>query len=300
MPVIALAYSNSDLRDFVERHDTSELERVFLWQGDARIFLAIVKSVEDRLNAPNDSIGCGVPVILVVEDSVRFLSSFLPAIYGELFRHTQRLLSADLNLSQRMMRMRARPKVLISDTFEEAWSCFDTYKEQILGVISDFEYPRNGTLDPNAGLELCTHALEQRPGLRIVLQSSQAANRAAAESIGASFLQKGSPRLLQDLRDVLVTRFGFGDFVFRGPDGAEIDRATDLRSLAQRIPLVPPRTLRYHAVRNHFSNWLKARTEFALAERLRYRDGEEADVDELRASMLREIDEHRREHRRPS
>lgn len=300
VPVIALAYTGSDLNDFLTRHERHELERIFLWQGDARIFLAIVKHLEDRHNAPNDMTVCGVPAILVVEDSVRFFSSFLPVIYQELFKHTGHLLSPDLNLSQRIMRMRARPKVLLCETFEEAWETFETYREQILGIVSDMRYPRGGKLYDRAGLDLCQRALEARPGLRLVLQSSDPQNRRPAEEIGASFLVKGSPRLLQELRGILVERFGFGDFVFRGDEGEEINRADDLRSLAKKIALVPPTTLRYHAERNHFSNWLKARTEFALAERLRFRPGDPSldDVDGLRAHLLKEIEEYRRERHR--
>ncbi len=300
VPVVALAYANSDLGDFLARNETHRLERIFLWQGDARIFLAIVKYLEDRLNAPNDVTACGVPTILVVEDSIRFFSSFLPAIYQELFKHTQHLLSADLNLSQRMMRMRARPKVLLCETFEEAWETFETYRHQTLGIISDMRYPRGGAPDDRAGLELCSRALEAHPGLRLVLQSSDPANRAPAEEIGASFLLKGSPRLLQELRAILVARFGFGDFVFRGPEGEEINRAEDLRSLAKKIALVPPATLRFHAESNHLSNWLKARTEFALAERLRFHRGDPAldDVDGLRTRLLSEIEAYRRERHR--
>jgi CheY-like chemotaxis protein len=300
IPVTALAYTSSDLSEFLARYDETELEHIFLWQGDARIFLAIVKVLEDRRNAPNDMTLCGVPAILVVEDSVRFFSSFLPVIYHELFEHTNRLLSPDLNLSQRIMRMRARPKVLLCETFEEAWETFETYREQILGIVSDMRYPRQGELYDRAGLELCERALEQCPGMRIVLQSSDPKNREPAEAIGASFLVKGSPRLLQELRDILVERLGFGDFLFRDAEGKELTRADDLRSLAKKIAVVPPATLCYHAERNHFSNWLKARTEFSLAERLRFRPGDPIldDGNVLREHLLKEIEEYRKERHR--
>ncbi len=296
MPVIALAYTGQELREFSANGERDELERIFLWQGDVRILLAMVKYLEDRLNVEHDTLVNGVPAIILVEDSIRFYSSFLPAIYAELYNHTDRLLSEDLNLSQRVMRMRTRPKVLLCDTYEEAWSYFERYQEDVLGVVSDFEYPKGGKLEKHAGLELCSNVLEARPDVRIVLQSSEETNRALAEELGASFLLKGSPVLLQDLRKILVERFGFGDFVFRRPDGTEVDRAKDLRTLAEKLETVAGECLAYHAERNHFSNWLKARAEFALAERLRPRRLEDFEsVDHMRAHLLEMIAESRLE-----
>ena len=289
-----MAYTTRELIDFLDEKDPSELERIFLWQGDVRILLAMVMYLEDRLNVEADSGRNGVPVILVVEDNVRYYSSFLPAIYSEIFRHTHRLLSENLNPSQKMMRMRARPKVLLCNTYEEAWDYFERFREQTLGVVSDINFPRGGEPDPTAGLELCKRILAERSDVRIVLQSSQPENRELAEELGASFLVKGSPTLLQQLRRILVDRFGFGDFVFRMPDGSEIDRASDLRELAEKLKAVPAESIAYHAERNHFANWLKARTEFDLAERLSPRTTcDFASLDDLRRDLLDRVDEHR-------
>jgi len=299
VPVMALAYTGRELHEFVEANDTSNLERIFLWQGDVRIFLAMVMYLEDRLNVENDTGERGVPAIIVVEDNPRYYSAFLPAIYTELFRHTHRLLSEDLNISQKMMRMRARPKILLTTTFEEAWETFERYPDQTLGVISDVEYPRAGVSDPRAGIELCSRAAAARPDIRLVLQSSDPDNRALADEIGASFLLKGSPLLLHQLREILVDRFGFGDFVFRMLDRSIVDRASGLRSLFEKLATVPEESIAYHAQRNHFSNWLKARTEFALAERLKPRTLEEfGSVQGLRDNLLKQVQEHRTERNR--
>ena len=292
VPVMALAYSSRDQREFEEANDTSELERIFRWQGDARIFLAMVLLLEDRLNVENDTGRFGVPAIILVEDDVRFYSSFLPAIYDELHLHMRQVLAEDLNLIQKTMRMRARPKLLLFATYENAWKCFERYEDNILGVISDFEFPREGKPDPRAGETLCRRVLERRPDVRIVMQSSEESNRARALAIGPSFLLKGSPTMLQDLRKVLVRRFGFGDFLFRRPDGTVADRASDLNSLREKIAAAPDETLAYHAERNHFSNWLKARTEFAMAATLRPRKlSEFEDIEDLRVLLLDSIDE---------
>lgn len=299
VPVMALAFSGDEVRTIQGQEDVDLLEGIFLWQGDVRILVAMIKSHEDRLNVENDTGRCGVPAIILVEDNIRFCSSFLPTIYSELFRHTHQLLSEGMSLSQKMVRMRARTKLLLCRTYEEAWDYFERYEEHIIGLVSDFEFPRNGESEKHAGLDLCRRVLEARSDVRVVMQSSAEANRELATVIGASFLLKGSPVLLNDLRHILVERFGFGDFVFRMPDQREIDRAHDLKSLGEKIRTVPAESLGYHASRNHFSNWLKARTLFTLAGRLRPQKVSDFEsLEHLREHILEAIEQTRVERNR--
>ena len=295
IPLILLAYSNRELTQFRARKDLGPIDRAFLWQGDARILLAMVKYVEDRLNVAYDTGVAGVPAIIVVEDNVRFYSSFLPVIYTEVMAHTQGLIAEGLNLSQKMLRNRARPKILLADNYEEAWSYFETYKEHILGVISDIEYPKEGELCREAGVELARQMRAVRPDVPIMLQSSIPANEKLAQEVDAGFLLKGSPTLLHDLRTFIVENFGFGTFVFKLPDKGVVDRAEDLGELIDKIRTVPAASLSYHGERNHFSNWLKARGEFALAGKLRPRKvADYADLEELRQDLIGSIVEYRR------
>ena len=295
VPVVLLAYDNRELREFSSRADLSAVERVFLWQGDARILLAVVKSVEDRANVAHDTAAAGVQVIVVIEDNVRYYSSFLPAIYGELLQHSQRLLGEALNSVQKIRRMRARPKILLCSTYEEAWQAFTRYERDVLGVVSDVEFPRQGRWQASAGLDFALAVKESWPDVPILLHSSRPENAAAAQAIGADFLQKGSPLLLSELARFMLDNFGFGDFVFRLPDGNEVGRAADLRGLEEELRRVPAESVAYHAVRNHFSKWLKARTEFALAHELRPRKVSDfATVDDLRQLLIGSIARYRR------
>jgi CheY-like chemotaxis protein len=294
VPVMALAFDSGELRTLLASSDVSQLEGIFLWQGDVRILVAMIKSLEDRLNVENDTGLRGVPAIILVEDNIRFCSSFLPTIYSELFRHTHQLLSEGLSISQKIVRMRGRTKVLLCRNYEDAWDLFERYEEHVLGVISDFEFPMGGKLEKHAGLELCKHVLDARPDVRVVMQSSVGDNRQFATKIGASFLLKGSPVLLTDLRQILVERFGFGDFIFRMPDQSEIDRAHNLKSLWQKMKTVPVESIGYHAARNHFSFWLKTRTLFTLAERLRPRKVDDFEsMEHLRTHLLEAIEQTR-------
>jgi hypothetical protein len=291
-----LSYSNRELTDFRATRDTSALDRVFLWQGDVGILLAMVKYVEDRRNVAFDTGVAGVPAIIVVEDNVRFYSSFLPAIYTELVIHMQSLMSEGLNLSQKMFRMRARPKVLLCENFEEAWDYFSTYQEHILGVISDIEYPKDGKPHRRAGVELAARVREVRFDVPIMLQSSFPKNERLARSVDAAFLLKGSPVLLHQLREFIIRNFGFGAFVFCLPSGKEIDRAEDLKSLVEKLQTIPAESLAYHGERNHFSIWLKARGEFDLARMLRPRRVADYEtMDDLRHDLILSIEAYRRE-----
>ena len=296
VPVVALAFDTREMSDFIARNDVTALHRIFLWQGDARILLAIVKDVEDGLNAAHDTKAAGVQVILLIEDSIRYYSSFLPVIYGELLHQSQRLTSEGVNVSQKILRMRARPKILLCQTFEEAWETFTAYRDDVLGIISDVEFPRGGKRESEAGLEFARRVRGPYPDVPVLIQSARPEHEAEARALGADFRLKGSPLLLHELRQFMVDYFGFGDFVFRLPDGREVDHAADLRALEEKLGTVPPESIAYHAERNHFSKWLKARTEFALAQELRPRKlSEFGSVEELRRMLIRAISDYRRE-----
>ncbi len=299
VPVVLLAYDSRELKTFLDRNDTSELAGVFLWQGDVTVLLAIVKYVEDRLNVAHDTALMGVQVIIVIEDNVRYYSSFLPVIYTELMHHSERLAPDGVNASHRLMRIQARPKILLCRTFEEAWGCFSTYRENVLGVISDIEFPVGGVMTPDAGVEFARRVRQAQYDVPVMLQSSVAANAALAEAAGASFLLKDSPLALHDLRSFMVEQFGFGDFVFKTPDRGEVGRANDLKSLEEHIRVVPGESIAYHSARNHFSKWLKARTEFALAAHMRPRKVSDfPTVEHLREDLLLSIQQYRQRRRR--
>jgi CheY-like chemotaxis protein len=298
-PVIALAYDARDLAECARLPEIAEVDRVFLWQGDVRILPAIVKYVEDRINVASDTGEMGVQAIILIEDSVRYYSSFLPVIYTELLRHSQRLVPEGVNLSHKLMRLQARPKILLCGTFEEAWRYFELYEDNILGVISDIEFPRDGALSPEAGVEFARRVRERQPDVPVMLQSSDPDNEALARAVGAAFLLKESPTLLEQLRQFMVDNFGFGDFIFKRPTGEVVGRASDLRTLEERLRQVPADSIAYHAERNHFSRWLKARTEFTLAHYLRPRKVSEfATLEDLRHELVRSIHQYREEQRR--
>ena len=297
LPVVLLAYDYGALKT-VLRGDLSAIHRSFLWQGDARILLAIVKTIEDERNVARDA-RAGVPILLVVEDNIRNYSSFLPVIYDEVERHSQQVMSEGLNLAERIVRLRARPKILLATSFEEAVARFSAFPDDVLGVISDVEFPKDGRSCATAGLEFARFIRQQRPDVAIAMHSSHAENAAVADSIGAVFLPKRSPHLLQQLRERLNDTFAFGDFVFRTPTGAEIARAPDIDTLVRLVGEVPGESLAFHGTRNDFSRWLRVRAEFGLARGLRPRSiADYGDIENLRKELIHSIEESRRERAR--
>src|SRR5271167_3872341 len=296
VPVVVLAYDYREIKKFVARNPVTDLQQIFLWQGNVRILISIVKYIEDKRNVDHDTRAIGVPVILVVEDNIRYYSSFLPTIYTELITQSQRLLSEGLNVAHKLVRMRARPKILLATNYEDAALQVMKYREYLLGVVSEVEFPRAGELNVDAGFDLARMVREQVPDAPIVLQSSRTEFRARAHAEGYSFLRKRSPTLLRDLRRFLTEQFGFGDFAFRLPNGREVARASDLNELEARLHELPVESLAYHSERNHFSRWLRARTEFALAQKLRPRKVSDfATVEDLRQNLVEAIAEYRRE-----
>jgi Pyruvate phosphate dikinase, AMP/ATP-binding domain len=296
VPVVVLGYDYREIKNFVARNPVTDIERVFLWQGTARILIAIVKYMEDRRNVLHDTRAMGVPVLLVVEDNIRYYSSFLPVIYTELIKQSRRVIQEGINVAHKLVRMQARPKILLSSNFENATQLVQEYRDYIFGLVSDVEFPWEGKLSPEAGFELARMVKSLTPDVPVVLQTSRTEFRPRAHAEGYSFLRKRSPTLLKDLRRILTDSFGFGDFVFRLPDQQEVARAKDLSELEEMLQTVPADSLMYHAQRNHFSHWLMARTEFALAAKLRPRKVSDFNGPEhLRGNLIESINDYRRE-----
>jgi CheY-like chemotaxis protein len=296
VPVVVLAYDYREIKKFVARNPVTDIERIFLWQGTPRVLIAIVKYIEDKRNVEHDTSMMGVPVVLVVEDNIRYYSSFLPLMYTELITQTRRVIQEGVNLAHKLMRMRARPKILLTSNFEEAYALAVRYRDHLLGIVSDVEFPHGGVLSADAGFELAREVRALVPDAPVVLQTSRTAFRQQAYAEGYSFLRKGSPTFLRDLRKVLTQQFAFGDFVFRTPDRIEVARATDLNSLEELLHTVPAESIAYHGERNHFSHWLTARTESVLAQKFRPRKVSDfPTIEDLRRNLIESIAEYRRE-----
>ncbi|HKF06641.1 MAG TPA: PEP/pyruvate-binding domain-containing protein [Candidatus Sulfotelmatobacter sp.] len=294
VPVVVLGYDYREIKNFVARNPVTDVDRVFLWQGTARILIAIVKYIEDKFNVLHDTRAMGVPVLLVVEDNIRYYSSFLPVIYTELIKQSRRVIQEGINVAHKLVRMQARPKILLSSNFEEAAELVQKYRDYIFGLVSDVEFPWDGKLSPEAGFELSRMVKSLAPDVPVVLQTSRTEFRPRAHAEGYSFLRKRSPTLMKDLRRILTDQFGFGDFVFRMPDQAEVGHAKDLNELEEMLQTIPADSLMYHAQRNHFSHWLMARTEFALAAKLRPRKVSDFNGPEhLRRDLIASINDYR-------
>src|SRR5689334_21779812 len=296
VPVVVLGYDYREIKNFVTRNPATDIDRVFLWQGTARILIAIVKYVEDKRNVLHDTRAMGVPMLLVVEDNIRYYSSFLPVIYTELIKQSRRVIQEGINVAHKLVRMQARPKILLSSNLDDAAERVQKYRDYLFGIVSDVEFPWDGKLSSEAGFALARRVKSLTPDVRVVLQTRRTEFRQRPHAEGYSFLRKRSPTLLKDLRRILTDQFGFGDFVFRMPDQHEVGRATDLNELKEQLQTIPADSLMYHAQRNHFSHWLMARTEFALAAKLRPRRVSDFNGPEhLRHDLIESINDYRRE-----
>lgn len=267
-PVVLLAYNKAELVHLQMERLKDAIDRVFVWSGNASILITIIKSIEDALNVDHDTQKGLVRVIIVIEDSVRYYSLFLPLIYTQMMQLTRELMDESLNDMHKLLRMRARPKILLAQNFEEGMELFRKYRNNVLGVISDIQFNREGKADSEAGFEITRRIKAINNDIPVLLQSAKEENRIKAEMLGAKFLNKRSRHILEDLKKFIMGELGFGEFVFKTPDGREITRAANTRELEQKLYTVPAESLIYHSSRNHFSNWLMARTEFDLAREI--------------------------------
>lgn len=315
LPVILLAIDSDDVRLIEKKRDGKGIDRAFYWTGDPTLFLAIIKYVEDMRNAPFDTVNGNVRILIMLEDSIHYYSMFLPLIYTEIVRQTQRAISEDLNEMQRMLTRRARPKILLARTFEEGAALFKQYKEYVLGIITDVRFERRGKMDPNAGYEFSRLVRKESRFIPILMQSAEPEKREKSEAIGTYFLNKNSPNLQAEFQHFLLNHLGFGDFIFLRPKrkkrntehGIEtpeeihsettvIARASNMQQFVQTLQKVPLESIQYHADRNDFSNWLFARCEFKPAMKLRPKKASDfTNLNEVRKYLLDVFNESRRE-----
>ncbi len=283
-PIVVLTPFSREVSLKVNAEDLSVIDYIFCWLGDADILLAIIKLIEDKMNVEHDVEEVGVQVILLVEDSIRFYSSYLPSIYKIIFQQSRLFMTEGLNEHQKMNRMRGRPKILLATSFEEAVAFYRKYKDSLLGIISDISYTHGGRMDKEAGINLARMVKNDDPHMAIVLQSSDIQYENLAVDMNVGFINKNSKTLLSDLKGFIIDNFAFGDFIFRDPEsGEEINRASDLQSLQHKIFEIPDQSLHYHLSQNHFSKWLYARALFPIARTFKSLTLEDFnDIDDVR------------------
>ncbi|MGD9269135.1 MAG: phosphoenolpyruvate synthase PpsA, partial [Desulfobacterales bacterium] len=269
LPVFLMIQNTS--RHLLDRKytDRTSIDRIYVWSGNSDLLLALIKNLEDRLNVAYDTRRARVRVIILVEDSPIYYSSLLPLLYKEIVSQTQAVMEESLNDEHRILRMRARPKILVARNYEEAVELYQEYKPYLLSVFSDVRFPKNEELDDEAGFKLLSMIREDSPDLPLLNFSSEESNRERAQNIPAVFLNKNSATLHSAIRSFFMQYLGFGEFTFRLPDGREIAKASNLRQMEDILPTVPDESVFYHATRNHFSSWLMARSEIMLASKLK-------------------------------
>ena len=290
LPVLLLVNNNGDLRYFQSSSEKIEsIDRVFVWNGNSNVFLAMIKYIEDKKNVEEDTKNGNVRVILLVEDSIQYYSRYLPMLYTNIMTQTQNLVedkSADE--LHKIMKMRARPKVILVSSYEEAVSMINKYKDFLLSVISDVKFQRNGVDDENAGVDLLRFVNSTlRFPIPILLQSHDVNNAQRAREVGADFINKNSESLSLDIHNYIYKRLGFGNFVFKDTEGNPIMIAHNMTEFQEMFRIIPENALAYHGHRNSFSTWLMARGEINIAEQLLpYRFEDFKNSDDLRKFCL--------------
>jgi hypothetical protein len=268
VPLFLLLNNNSDLELVKSPHsDINNFDNIFVWNGDSRVFFSMVKLLEDRVNLENDTKVGLTRVILLVEDSIKYYSLYLPMLYQIILEQTRRLIeevnSEDL---YKVLKLRTRPKIILASNYEDAIGYFDKYKDYLLFLISDIEFPKNNSQASEAGFELISYAKKQLPNLPTILQSSNPDNAQRTYNLHANFINKNSETLLQDLKSFINYHLGFGHFVYRDRSGRQIAIAKSMDEFKSYLKKVPADSLIYHAVKNQFSLWLMARGEIQIAK----------------------------------
>lgn len=270
LPVLLMVNNNQDIKYFDKSLGINgPIDRVFVWNGDSRVFLAMIKYVEDRANLDNDIKVGDVRIILLVEDSQIYYTRYLPLLYSIVMIQTQNILSEEsIDRIHKILKMRVRPKIILVSTYEEAVEIVDKYTENLICLITDVKYPRNGVPNDNAGIDLIKY-VKSKTNIPFLMQSSDPDNALKALEVDAEFIDKNSDNISFEIQNFINQRLGFGDFVFRNSRGLQVARAKNLKEFEDCLRKVPPESLVYHASRNGISTWLMARGEISMAKKLR-------------------------------
>lgn len=271
IPFVVLTPFSREVSRRIGNEDHSGVDYVFSWLGNVELIVAIIKLLEDRMNAQKDIEEVGVQCIMLVEDSVRFYSAVLPHLFKFILTQSREFSTEALNEHEARLRMRGRPKVVMARDYEEARVLYNRYGHRMLGVISDVSFPREGAEDKQAGLRLATRIRERDKYIPIIIESSESENRDKVESFGGIFLDKNSQTLPQDLRNAVRRNFGFSDFVVLNPTtGEQVMKIHDLKELQKNVYNIPAESLFYHSARNDISRWLYSRALFPIASVLQH------------------------------
>ncbi len=269
IPIVTLTHFNREVSLRLQKEDLSAIDYVFCWLGNANLLLAIIKLIEDRMNVEHDVQQVGVQTILMIEDSIRYISSYLPNLYQIIMKQSRIFGQEALNEHQKMLRMRGRPKILLATTYDEARGIYEKYKNNMLGIISDVRFHKNRQTKEKEkfGIQFCREVRQEDKFLPFIIQSSDLANKKAADEMNAGFIHKHSKNLIVELKTYIINNFAFNDFIFIDPGtGKELARAADLRELQELILTIPDKVLEHHSRKNDFSKWLNARALFTIAQ----------------------------------
>lgn len=297
MPVVLLTSFSRELYNRIAESDISAIDYVFCWNNSPDLLLAIIKLLEDSLNAEHDILEGGVQAILLVEDSIRYYSTYLPVLYKLVLQQNIDSVRDALNENQQIMRKRARPKILLARCYDDAEQLYNRYKANILGVISDIGFvmhrgdkPSSEKLD--AGVQLVHMIRQDNPKMPVLMQSSQESMKAKADELGVGFAVKKSKTLITELSEYIGREFGFGDFIVVDPDtGEETGRARDLQELEKLMGTISDRQYFALVDKNYLSKWLFARGLFSIARVLRPLD--RSNTADIRATTIKAIHDYR-------
>lgn len=296
IPFVVLTPFSKEVSKRLENEDLSVIDYVFSWLGNSDLLLAIIKLIEDSMNAEQDTESVGVQIILLVENSIRFYSSALPVLFKIVLEESKEFAKEALNEHQRMLRMRGRPKVMLARSYEEAVDIYKKFKDNMLGIVTDMSYTRNNTKDKQAGYHLGQWIKDQDEFLPIIITSSEIENKVYADKLGSFFIDKNSKNFPLELRKQVRSNFGFGDFIILNPKtDEEVFRIKNLKDLQNRLYDIPLDSMFYHMSHHHFSRFFYSRAIFPIAEVLRKIDIlDYEDIEDARSTIYESIIKYRR------
>ncbi|HHH54991.1 MAG TPA: response regulator, partial [Bacteroidetes bacterium] len=290
-PIFFLLNDNTYEQFYLDKISQDKNEMVFVWNGETRIFFGMIKYLEDKMNAKNDTALGSVRLILVVEDSPSYYSGYLSNLYQIIFNQTNKIIEEIWTDNvYKVLKLRTRPKILLAQNYEEAISLFNEYKDYLYCLLTDVRFKKGNRFNKNAGFELIEEIRKSKDDLPVIVLSSESKAKEKAAELGVQFIDKSSEFLLQDLKTKIIENLNFGNFIFRNEKGKKLETAKTIKEFEQIIKTIPDEAILYHAYKDNFAQWLMARSEIQLAKVLMPKKAHEFETaDEIRDFVLNTI-----------
>ena len=293
IPIVLIGNNITDLSKIAQDDSEGILNKILTWNGDGKIILAIIRLLEDSITIKEDSVFAQqCRCVMLIEDSIQYYSTYLLLLYDEIWSFLDVILQDALSEDQRQQRLKRKPIILHAKSFDEGKTLYQTYKENLIGIITDNQLDQGTQKVTQAGLQFAQVVHREKPEIPILIQSSEPLNNDQPLQEPVRFVSKKAPALALIIKDFINECLGPREIHLKDEKGTDI-RIKNFKEFEDAM-LSLDDTRFVYAIRHHlFSSWVYARGERELAEKIRSVETEGKKESVVRKQIIDLLEDHK-------